>query len=183
MALEVAFDSAAAAAHCRRKLQVKYKWRYDIGSVKSQTRLGPSLTTTVHLQITKANFQQSLPIIKQALQECHFFAFDCEMTGLDTAETRQEYLDEIEDRYQLVSFNLHKRAATCLTYKARSMQPLHLLLVLKLEPNVTPADGNRWHSLCADTSWPISIRLVRDRASVQASYLQFLRISIASKWL
>lgn len=54
------------------------------------------------MQITRANFQQSLPVIKQALQDCQFFAFDCEMTGLEVQESTQEYLDEIEDRYHLV---------------------------------------------------------------------------------
>lgn len=51
------------------------------------------------MDITRANFQDSLPIIQQALQDCHFFAVDCEMTGLDLQDTKQEYLDEIEDRY------------------------------------------------------------------------------------
>ena len=55
------------------------------------------------MQITRANFQQSLPVIKQALQDCQFFAFDCEMTGLDVQESTQEYLDEIEDRYHTVT--------------------------------------------------------------------------------
>lgn len=54
------------------------------------------------LQITRTNFQQSLPVIKQALHDCQFFAFDCEMTGLEVLETKQEYLDEVEDRYHLV---------------------------------------------------------------------------------
>ena len=68
---------------------------------------------SVRLQVTKANFQQSFPIIKEALQECQFFAFDCEMTGLDTAESKQEYLDEIEDRYHYVRLNLHNLHHTC----------------------------------------------------------------------
>lgn len=54
------------------------------------------------LQITRTNFQQSLPVIKQALHDCQFFAFDCEMTGLEVLETKQEYLDQIEDRYHMV---------------------------------------------------------------------------------
>ena len=53
-------------------------------------------------QITRTNFLQSLPIIKQALHDCQFFAFDCEMTGLEVLETKQEYLDQIEDRYHMV---------------------------------------------------------------------------------
>ena len=61
-------------------------------------------TPTVLLQITRSNFQQSLPIIQQALQDCQFFAFDCEMTGLEVLACKQEYLDEIEDRYHMVIF-------------------------------------------------------------------------------
>lgn len=34
------------------------------------------------LYITRSNFTQALPVLRQALQECEFFAFDCEMTGL-----------------------------------------------------------------------------------------------------
>lgn len=62
--------------------------------------------TRLNLQITRANFQESLPIIQQALQDCHFFALDCEMTGLDLQDTKQEYLDEIEDRYHQVQSSL-----------------------------------------------------------------------------
>ena len=54
------------------------------------------------LQITKSNFQQSLPVIQQALNDCQFYALDCEMTGLNLEETRQEYLDDIEDKYHQV---------------------------------------------------------------------------------
>lgn len=37
---------------------------------------------TTPLQVTRDNFAQALPVLRQALQECAFFAFDCEMTGL-----------------------------------------------------------------------------------------------------
>lgn len=54
---------------------------------------------TLDTQITRANFKESLPAIQQALHDCQFFAFDCEMTGLNLQDSRQEYLDEIDDRY------------------------------------------------------------------------------------
>ena len=62
----------------------------------------PTLLIRLALQITRSNFQESLPIIQQALQDCQFFALDCEMTGLELQDAKQEYLDEIEDRYHQV---------------------------------------------------------------------------------
>ncbi|KAL3134934.1 hypothetical protein ABBQ32_007896 [Trebouxia sp. C0010 RCD-2024] len=61
------------------------------------------VASKVEMEITRTNFQQSLPVIKQALHDCQFFAFDCEMTGLEVLEAKQEYLDEVEDRYHLTA--------------------------------------------------------------------------------
>ena len=55
-------------------------------------------TGTVHVDVTRENFQAMLPAVKEALDRCTFFAFDCEMTGLFLDSTRHEYLDDIHDR-------------------------------------------------------------------------------------
>jgi len=52
-----------------------------------------------------------LPLVKEALAECKFYAFDCEMTGLFTKNNYNNngnnkapmFLDDIEDRYEEVS--------------------------------------------------------------------------------
>lgn len=50
------------------------------------------------VDITKDNFQNMLPVVKEALDRCTFFAFDCEMTGLFLDSNKHEYLDDIQDR-------------------------------------------------------------------------------------
>ncbi len=57
---------------------------------------GPA--TMVAVDITKQNFQEVLPAVKQALERCTFFAVDCEMTGLHTDGFRHEYLDDHQAR-------------------------------------------------------------------------------------
>jgi poly(A)-specific ribonuclease len=61
--------------------------------------------------VTRHNFAQTLPLVKEALAECKFYAFDCEMTGLfvknnsgNNTGKAPAFLDDIEDRYDEVSF-------------------------------------------------------------------------------
>jgi len=58
-------------------------------------------TNTVHdvVDITRHNFESSLPAVVKALQQCTFFAVDCEMTGLFLDNNKEDYLDEMPDRY------------------------------------------------------------------------------------
>lgn len=58
-------------------------------------------------QVTRHNFNDTLPIVKEALDECHFFSFDCEMTGLFVSNKNgladgkpPVYLHDMEDRYE-----------------------------------------------------------------------------------
>eukprot|EP00882_Tetradesmus_deserticola_P014874 GHRQ01015828.1.p1 GENE.GHRQ01015828.1~~GHRQ01015828.1.p1 ORF type:complete len:190 (+),score=56.60 GHRQ01015828.1:265-834(+) len=51
------------------------------------------------VDVTKENFQTVLPKIKEALEKCTFYSFDCEMTGLFTDGNKHEYLDDIQSRY------------------------------------------------------------------------------------
>ena len=57
-------------------------------------------------QVTRENFQEVLPAVKQALQACEYYAFDCEMTGLFANDNQQNYLDELEDRYAQASASI-----------------------------------------------------------------------------
>jgi poly(A)-specific ribonuclease len=52
----------------------------------------------VSVDITKANFHDVVPAVKQALERCTFFAVDCEMTGLHTDGARHEFLDDHQTR-------------------------------------------------------------------------------------
>lgn len=53
----------------------------------------------INSEVTRSNFQEMLPVVKQALNECEFFSFDCEMTGLFPEEYVDEVLDDFGDRY------------------------------------------------------------------------------------
>lgn len=66
----------------------------------------PTGPTTNTLQVTKHNFQATLPAIQHALDECLFFAFDCEFTGLHVDDARHQFLDTMEERYQQVRMTL-----------------------------------------------------------------------------
>jgi poly(A)-specific ribonuclease len=52
----------------------------------------------VAVDITKSNFEEVMPAVKQALERCTFFAVDCEMTGLHTDGAKNEYLDDHQAR-------------------------------------------------------------------------------------
>ena len=65
------------------------------------------LRTTVHeaqesMQITKKNFQSALPAVKEAIHECDFLSFDCEMTGLFLDDNAHSMLDNMPARYSKV---------------------------------------------------------------------------------
>lgn len=64
-------------------------------SVGRQDSCSPAM---VAVDITKHNFNEVLPAVKQALERCSFFAVDCEMTGLHTDGFKHEYLDDHQSR-------------------------------------------------------------------------------------
>jgi hypothetical protein len=51
------------------------------------------------LQVTRSNFAAVLPAVRQALQDCQFFAFDCEMTGLFLQGQDDYVVDDVTDRH------------------------------------------------------------------------------------
>lgn len=54
------------------------------------------------LQVTRNTFAKALPLVEKALDRCHFYAFDLEMTGLHVVDKREDYLDDIQERYEVV---------------------------------------------------------------------------------
>lgn len=53
-------------------------------------------------QVTRHNFESAFPAIKEAIDECDFVAFDCEMTGLFLENNEGSYLDDMSLRYYKV---------------------------------------------------------------------------------
>lgn len=53
-------------------------------------------------QVTRHNFDTAAQNIKEALEECDFIAFDCEMTGLFLDNNEGSYLDDMPLRYYKV---------------------------------------------------------------------------------
>ncbi|KAI3424112.1 hypothetical protein D9Q98_009473 [Chlorella vulgaris] len=53
----------------------------------------------VEMEVTRHNFKEVLPLVKQALADCQFYAIDCEMTGLFLEDNKAGPLDDIEERY------------------------------------------------------------------------------------
>jgi hypothetical protein len=54
------------------------------------------------VQVTRNTFAKALPLVEKALEQCHFYSFDLEMTGLHVVDKREEYLDDIQERYEAV---------------------------------------------------------------------------------
>lgn len=58
-------------------------------------------------QITRHNFTAVLPAVRQALEQCTFYAFDCEMTGLFPDGQKDDPLDDFEERCVVHSFAMY----------------------------------------------------------------------------
>lgn len=54
------------------------------------------------MEVTKENFDKVLPLIAEAIKECDFLAFDTELTGLASRNSRIMALDTVEERYQKI---------------------------------------------------------------------------------
>ena len=57
----------------------------------------------MHAQVTRSIFDKALPHVKRAIEQCHYYAFDLEMTGLHVSDQRGSWVDDMEDRYRVVS--------------------------------------------------------------------------------
>ena len=51
---------------------------------------------------TRSMFDRALPHVERAIEQCHFYAFDLEMTGLHVSDQRESWVDDMEDRYRVV---------------------------------------------------------------------------------
>lgn len=72
--------------------------------------LAPSCSLPLlRAQVTRHNLAEALPLVRQALADCQFFAIDCEMTGLFLEDKQGSYLDDCEDRYREVGAGLGGR--------------------------------------------------------------------------
>ena len=56
----------------------------------------------VDAQVTRSMFDKAMPHITRAIEQCHFYAFDLEMTGLHVSDQRESWIDDMEDRYRVV---------------------------------------------------------------------------------
>ncbi len=63
-----------------------------------------------HVDITRDNFEAMLPTVEKCLSECAFFAMDCEMTGLFVDGSKEEFLDDMNDRCFAKGVLLERRA-------------------------------------------------------------------------
>ncbi|KAF8069569.1 psi1 [Scenedesmus sp. PABB004] len=64
---------------------------------------GAGVAPAMAVDVTRENFADALPAIKDALERCSFYAFDCEMTGLFTDGNRHDFLDDMQARYAKMS--------------------------------------------------------------------------------
>lgn len=55
------------------------------------------------MQVTHSMFDKALPHVERAIEQCHFYAFDLEMTGLHVSDQRESWIDDMEDRYRVVN--------------------------------------------------------------------------------
>lgn len=76
--------------------------------VKAYANARSVLARTVDMEVTRHNFDKTLPILQRALEECEYLAIDCEMTGLFADDANKNgnsmnappFLHDIEDRYE-----------------------------------------------------------------------------------
>ncbi|BDA49408.1 Poly(A)-specific ribonuclease PARN [Coccomyxa sp. Obi] len=55
------------------------------------------------MDVTRNTFAKALPLVEKALERCQFYSFDLEMTGLHVTDKREDYLDDIQDRYEVLA--------------------------------------------------------------------------------
>ncbi|KAH7621320.1 putative Poly(A)-specific ribonuclease PARN [Nannochloris sp. 'desiccata'] len=83
----------------------------------------------IDMEVTRHNFAKTLPLVNEALAECKFYAFDCEMTGLFVKNNHNNngnnkapsFLGDIEDRYEELlessnAFTINQFGLSCFTF-------------------------------------------------------------------
>jgi len=57
------------------------------------------------MEVTRANFKETLPTVQKAIEQCHFMSIDAEFTGLNNRSARTIYFDSAEERYNKLMRN------------------------------------------------------------------------------
>jgi hypothetical protein len=60
------------------------------------------------LQVTRSNFESSLPAVREAISSSDYISFDCEMTGLFLDNNEHSFLDNMPARYHKVCMSVHR---------------------------------------------------------------------------
>lgn len=89
--------SAAAAGPAPLPAEISSTGISSIGTAPSTSSSSGNSST---LQVTRQNFRQALQVVREALAECQFFAFDCEMTGLTLEGQEDKLIDDVFDRHE-----------------------------------------------------------------------------------
>jgi hypothetical protein len=53
--------------------------------------------------VTRNIFEKALPHVERAIEQCEYYAFDLEMTGLHVSDQGGSWVDDMEDCYRVVS--------------------------------------------------------------------------------
>ena len=66
-----------------------------------------SISRTIYMvEVTRSNFQETLPLVQKVIDQCSFFAIDCEFTGLEcSTATEKTLFDSPEERYSKLKLN------------------------------------------------------------------------------
>ncbi|CAK0787612.1 hypothetical protein CVIRNUC_010834 [Coccomyxa viridis] len=79
------------------------------------------------MDVTRSMFEKALPHVERAIEQCHFYAFDLEMTGLHVSDQRESWVDDMEDRYRVYrdgaqSFLITQFGLSCLVWEEGQYQ-------------------------------------------------------------
>ena len=80
------------------------------------------------VEVTRINFQETLPLVQTAIDQCSFFAIDCEFTGLEcSTATEKTLFDSPEERYFKLklnseAFTINQFGLACYTPEQQDIQ-------------------------------------------------------------
>ena len=64
---------------------------------------GSRCTDWDELQVTRENFDHVMPHVRAGLQQCLFYSFDCEFSGISATNKPLDYYASMQERYERVS--------------------------------------------------------------------------------
>lgn len=80
------------------------------------------------VEVTRSNFQETLPLVQQVIEQCSFFAVDCEFTGLEcSSATEKTLFDSPEERYiklkqNAEAFTINQFGLACFSPQQQDIQ-------------------------------------------------------------